>query len=73
MAQVKSDPFLQRARQLAIEDGIDPDSRITKEGSDRGMPAWCQYRGKAREEYVLKEQEKLVNTTSQTVQRLKGR
>ena len=62
---VKSDPWLQRARQLAREDGIDPDSRITKEGSDRSMPVWCQYLGKAKEEYVLKEQEKLVNTTNQ--------
>lgn len=30
--------------------GVDPDSRIGKLGSDRGMPAWCSFRDAARAE-----------------------
>jgi tRNA-splicing ligase RtcB len=37
-----------RARELAIAAGIDPDSRVPKPGSERGMPAWCNYRELAR-------------------------
>jgi transposase len=28
-------------RELALAAGVDPDSRSTKAGSERGMPAWC--------------------------------
>lgn len=44
-----------RARELAKESGLDPDSRIPKEGSVRGMPAWCGYRDAARAEQNLRE------------------
>lgn len=43
------DPFQSRARELAIADGKDPDSRV---GEGRGMPLWCQYRDAARQEQV---------------------
>lgn len=39
-----------RARELCITAGIDPDSRVSKLGSDRGMPAWCTFRDEARQE-----------------------
>lgn len=39
-----------RARELAAIAGFNPDARIEKEGSTRGMPAWCQFREAARAE-----------------------
>ncbi len=39
-----------RARELAIEAGVDPDSRTTRPGEaadGRGMPAWCSFRDAA--------------------------
>lgn len=45
-----------RARELAIAAGIDPDSRVPKEGSDRGQPAWCTFREQARKEKMAQEQ-----------------
>jgi tRNA-splicing ligase RtcB len=44
------DRFEQRARELCAEKGIDPDSRIVKIGSPRGMPAWCGFRDLAQKE-----------------------
>lgn len=46
----RPDPLELRAREMAVEAGVDPDSRIAKPGSDRGMPAWCDYRDAARAE-----------------------
>jgi hypothetical protein len=40
----KSDAYEARCRELCLADGIDPDSRVLKLGSDRGMPAWTTYR-----------------------------
>jgi tRNA-splicing ligase RtcB len=37
-----------RARELAKIAGTDPDSRIVKPGSARGMPAWCGFRDAAK-------------------------
>jgi len=45
-----------RCRELAIAAGIDPDSRVEKAGSPRGMPAWCTYRDAARAEQNAREQ-----------------
>jgi tRNA-splicing ligase RtcB len=45
-------PLEQRARELCALAGIDPDSRV---GDGRGMPAWCTFRGAARQEQVLTE------------------
>ncbi len=42
------DPLEEAARSLAVEAGIDPDSRVVKPGSERGMPAWCTFRDAAR-------------------------
>ncbi len=49
------DPMEQRARELAIAAGIDPDSRVPKPGSERGMPAWCTFRDAARAEQNARE------------------
>jgi len=51
------DRFETRARELAIADGKDPDSRVPKEGSDRTMPAWVLYRDAARAEFTQRETE----------------
>jgi len=44
------DPLEIRAREMAAAAGLDPDARIAKLGSERGMPAWCGYRELARAE-----------------------
>ena len=49
---MRSDPYQERARQLAIEAGVDPDSRV---GEGRGQPAWCLYRDAARKERLARE------------------
>ena len=49
---MRSDPYQERARQLAIEAGVDPDSRV---GEGRGQPAWCLYRDAARKEHLARE------------------
>lgn len=48
----KPDRFEQRARELAVAAGLDPDSRI---GEGRGTPAWCAFRDAARQEHVVAE------------------
>jgi tRNA-splicing ligase RtcB (3'-phosphate/5'-hydroxy nucleic acid ligase) len=53
----KDSPIDNRARELCIEAGIDPESRITKIGSERGMPAWCNFRDIARAEINAIKQE----------------
>jgi tRNA-splicing ligase RtcB (3'-phosphate/5'-hydroxy nucleic acid ligase) len=45
-----------RCRELAIAAGVDPDSRVEKPGSPRGMPAWCTFRDAARAEQNAREQ-----------------
>src|ERR1044072_6050313 len=46
------DKFEQRARELAIAAGLNPDDRV---GEGRGMPVWCTFRAAARQEHVGKE------------------
>lgn len=41
------DPFQKRARELAIEAGLDPDARV---GEGRGQPLWCTFRDAVRAE-----------------------
>lgn len=53
----RADPTEERARELAILGGVDPDSRDAKAGSDRGMPAWCRFRDAARAEQNQREAE----------------
>jgi tRNA-splicing ligase RtcB len=49
------DRYELRSRELAIAAGLDPDSRIAKPGSKRGMPQWCAFRDAARAEHVAAE------------------
>lgn len=46
----RSDSLEPRARELCAADGINPDERVPKPGSDRGAPAWTLYRDKAKAE-----------------------
>jgi tRNA-splicing ligase RtcB len=50
----RPDPFHERARELCLAAGIDPDSRV---GEGRGQPAWCLYRDAARKEHLVRETE----------------
>jgi tRNA-splicing ligase RtcB (3'-phosphate/5'-hydroxy nucleic acid ligase) len=44
----RADPLESAAREMCLAAGIDPDSRVAKPGSPRGMPAWCSFRDAAR-------------------------
>lgn len=46
----RANPLETRSRELALAAGVDPDSRIPKPGSERGMPAWCGFTEAARAE-----------------------
>ena len=46
------DKYEQRARELAITAGLNPDDRV---GEGRGMPLWCTFRTAARQEHLVKE------------------
>jgi len=46
------DKLEQRARELAIAAGLNPDARV---GEGRGMPLWCTFRTAARQEHLVKE------------------
>lgn len=48
----RPDPYRERARELCLAAGVDPDSRV---GEGRGMPAWCLYRDDARKEHLERE------------------
>ena len=56
----RANPLEVRCREMALAAGIDPDSRILKSGSERGMPAWCSYGDAAREEQNAREAEELA-------------
>jgi tRNA-splicing ligase RtcB len=51
---MRSDPYQERARALAVEAGLDPDARIDRPGQ-RSMPAWCAFRDAARKEALARE------------------
>lgn len=61
----RADPFEDRARELAIADGKNPDDRVPMPGSHRTMPTWCLYRQAAREEHNAREAEALGRTLEQ--------
>jgi tRNA-splicing ligase RtcB (3'-phosphate/5'-hydroxy nucleic acid ligase) len=44
----RADPLEIVAREMCLAAGIDPDSRVAKPGSPRGLPAWCNFREAAR-------------------------
>ncbi|WP_426434263.1 RtcB family protein [Bradyrhizobium genosp. P] len=48
----RADPYQERARELCLAAGVDPDSRV---GEGRGQPAWCLYRDAARKEKLARE------------------
>ncbi len=50
----RADPYQERARELALAAGVDPDGRIERPGQ-RSMPAWCAYREAARAEQLAKQ------------------
>lgn len=50
-----ADRYEMRARELAVAAGLDPEARVIKPGSERGMPAWCTFRDTARAEHVAAE------------------
>jgi len=51
---MRKDPYQERARELCVAAGVDPDSRV---GDGRGQPAWCGYRDAARKEHLAREAE----------------
>src|ERR1700753_1974780 len=51
---MRSDPYQQRARELALEAGLDPDAKIDRPGQ-RPMPLWCTFRDAARKEQLARE------------------
>src|SRR5947209_20326571 len=50
----RSDPYQERAREMAREAGLDPDGRIERLGQ-RSMPVWCTFRDAARKEHLARE------------------
>jgi len=51
---MRSDPYQERARALAVEAGLDPDARIERLGQ-KSMPTWCTFRDAARKEHMARE------------------
>jgi len=51
---MRSDPYQERARALAVEAGLDPDARIERQGQ-KSMPTWCTFRDAARKEHMARE------------------
>ena len=52
--KMRSDPYQERARSLAVEAGLDPDARIERPGQ-KSMPTWCTFRDAARKEHMARE------------------
>src|SRR5262249_50616789 len=60
-AMGRSDPYQQRAREMAREADLDPDDRIQRPGQ-RSMPVWCTFRDAARKEHLAREAAHAANT-----------
>jgi tRNA-splicing ligase RtcB (3'-phosphate/5'-hydroxy nucleic acid ligase) len=58
----RADPYEERARELCLAAGVDPDSRL---GDGRGRPAWVDYRQSARDEHLAREQSELAAAIAQ--------
>ncbi|WP_024507126.1 RtcB family protein [Bradyrhizobium sp. ARR65] len=56
---MRSDPYRERARAMAIEAGLDPDAKVDRPGQ-RPMPLWCTFRDAARKEHLAREAEVLA-------------
>lgn len=50
----RSDPYKERARELAMAAGLDPDGKMDRPGQ-RPMPIWCTFRDAARQEHLARE------------------
>ena len=57
---MRSDPYQERARALAVEAGLDPDAKIDRPGQ-RPMPLWCTFRDAARKEQLAREADALAH------------
>src|SRR5262245_18454941 len=57
----RSDPYQERAREMAREAGLDPDGRIERQGQ-RSMAVWCTFRDAARKEHLAREAADAANT-----------
>src|SRR3954447_6486106 len=55
---MRSDPYQERARALAVEAGFDPDAKIDRPGQ-RPKPTWCLFRDAARKEKLARDAEAL--------------
>jgi tRNA-splicing ligase RtcB len=55
MIQKRSDALEARCREMAIAAGLDPDGRVAKPGTERGMPAWCAFRDAAAAEAAARQ------------------
>lgn len=53
---MRSDPYQERARALAVEAGLHPDAKIDRPGQ-RPMPTWCLFRDAARKEKLARDAE----------------
>lgn len=60
---MRADPYKDRARELAVEAGLDPDARIERPGQ-RSMPLWCTFRDAARKEQLAREAAALGDTVA---------
>ena len=56
----RPDPYMERARELCLAAGVDPDSRV---GEGRGQPAWGLYKDAARTEHLARE----ANATASSI------
>jgi tRNA-splicing ligase RtcB len=56
---MRSDPYQERARALAVEAGLDPDAKIDRPGQ-RPMPLWCTFRDAARKERLARDAENVA-------------
>lgn len=57
---MRSDPYKERARALAVEAGLDPDAKIDRPGQ-RPMPLWCTFRDAARKERLARDAETVAS------------
>ncbi len=51
---MRSNPYQERARALAVKAGLDPDARLDRPGQ-KSMPTWCAFRDAARQEHLAEQ------------------
>src|SRR5204862_4985816 len=60
---MRSDPYQERARALAVEAGLDPDAKIDRPGQ-RPMPTWCLFRDAARKEKLARDAQAVASDSA---------